>query len=302
MYIVAVILYTMTPTHTFEYYSVASRSAVPTLLAACPSLEELVIPANVLQERSLAAHVAALSEARGGAPSVLKVIDLTSDGFDYDGRKAVSWQIISKLGAHAPFLEVLKVMEISSDTPFQSDPSSDRFVEATPPLSDFLAEPFVALPNLRVFKLGRIIPSWEFQYELAPRYVPTPYMTRIISRLMEAAPALESFTFGHGKHGRVSQKKLKSGRLVVPPLPTFEATMVNLPRSLTSLALNQVLVDPSEFRGLEVRGFDKIQFRDCGAAMDETIQMLHQEAPQFELTTNAISNEAKEVRICRLGY
>lgn len=83
-------------------------------------------------------------------------------------------------------------------------------------------------------------------------------MTKILTRIMEAVPALESSTFGHGRHAPPTKKALRTGRLVAPPLPTFELAMISLPQSLKSLTLSQVLVHPGEFVGLDLSGFDKI--------------------------------------------
>lgn len=277
-------------------------NAVPILLAACSNLEELKIPASVMDERNLTVHASALVEARGGAPSLLKVLDMSSgEGYSWH-RNAVTWAILSKLGTQLPLLEVLKLKDITRDTPIQCDPKASQYVEATPPLSHFLVEPFAPLPNLRFFQINRITASWDYQHELAPRYVPTLYMTKIVTRIMEAAPALESFTFGHGKHASPTKKALRTGRLIVPPLPTFELAMMNLPKSLKSLTLSQVLVQPGDFMGLDLSGFEKLQFHDCGDAMNETIEMLHQKAPhQFELTTTTTAGNTAAVRITRIG-
>lgn len=196
---------------------------------------------------------------------------------------------------------VLKLSDITRDTPIQCDPGASQFVEASPALSNFLAEPFAPLPNLRIFQISRITRAWKYQHELTPRYAPTLNMTKIVTRTMEAAPALESFTFGQGRHAPLTKKALRTGHLVAPPLPTFELAMISLPQSLKSLTLSQVLVQPGEVVGLDLSGFDKIQFHDCGDTMNETIEMLQRKAPhQFALTTTTVGN-ANAVRITRIG-
>ncbi len=81
-------------------------NAVPILLAACPNLEELKVPASVMDERNLAVHASARVEAREGAPSLLKVLDMSSEeGYSWHWN-VVTWEILSKLGTQLPLLEV----------------------------------------------------------------------------------------------------------------------------------------------------------------------------------------------------
>ena len=271
--------------------------AIPNLLKACPNLEELVLPPSLLIYRDLSFHLGALSTARGGAPALLSLLDLSSsDG--WGGRHCVNWTILSKIGMHLPCLQSLKIMEVSAGTPVQSDPSVDGFTQASPPLSDFLAEPFSPLLNLKVFQLGRIIKDYDFSHELTPRYATTPYVTKILKRLLEAAPALETLKFGHGTHGYISQKKRRTGRLIVPPLPTCELGMLNLPQNLTHLSLKDLLVNPGQFTGLNVASFECIEFVNCGSAAMETLLMLKQQCPRLTMT---VSNDSKSVCLSRHG-
>lgn len=154
------------------------------------------------------------------------------------------------------------------------------------------------MPNLQVFHVGKIIRGYDFENELTPRYVTTPYLTKILTRLMDAAPAMESLTFGHGKHGHVSKKKLRQGRLIIPPLPTFELGMLPMPPTLTNLSLEYVLVEPNEFLGLDIGSFDRIQFRHCGPNAVETAQVLHKKFPSFNMS---VSEDGDTVGLSRFG-
>jgi len=98
------------------------EDAVPNLLKLCPNLEELVAPPSLMQDRNLSFHISALSDAREGAPILLKVLDL-SDRACWGGWRALNWSILSKMGAQLPCLEVFKLIELSSDTPVQMDPT-----------------------------------------------------------------------------------------------------------------------------------------------------------------------------------
>lgn len=143
------------------------------LLPACPNLEELKVPASVMDERNLPVHKSARVEAREGAPSLLKVLDMSSEeGYSWH-RNVVTWEILSKLGTQLPLLQVLKLSDITRDTPIQCDPRARKFVDASSPLSNFLAEPFAPLPNLRIFQISSITSAWNYQHELTPRYAPT---------------------------------------------------------------------------------------------------------------------------------
>lgn len=274
------------------------EDAVPNLLKVCPNLEEFLAPPSLLLERSLSFHLAALSTARGGAPPLLKVLDLT-DPSGWGGDRYFNWEDLSTFGTRLPCLQVLKLSAIAG-TPVQADPTAEGFTEASPPLSEFLVEPFAPLPNLRVLEVKRIKSRFgEFANQLTPRYVTTPYLTKVMTRLMEAAPSLESLVFGHGLHGHVSKKALRQGRLIVPPLPTSELGMLPLPATLKNLDLSSMLVVPSEFMGLDVRGFENIQFRFCGPEAVETAQLLYQQAPvSFHMT---ISEDGKMAGLSRRG-
>lgn len=281
----------------YDSKKLSKEDAIPNLLKACPNLEQLVAPADLFRERSLSFHLGALANARSGAPPVLTTLDLSS-GFGWYGNDAVSWALLSNIGTHLPCLQSIKLQAITVDTPVQSDPSIDGFTEATPSLSDFLVKPFAPMPNLKVFQVGRIMKAWDFRNELTPRYVTTPYLTKIMTRLTEAAPALETLDFGHGTHTTPSKKTLRTGRLIVPPLPTLELGMLNLPSGLKELSLNSVLLKPSEFMGLDVRRFESIQFRNCGPFMMEIIQLLHRQSPQLTLK---VSDDGALVRLSRIG-
>ena len=140
-------------------------AALPDLFKCLPRLEELDMPQSAaLEMGNINPNVMSpLREARSGASTLLRVLDL---GKDFWGNK-FSLEAISKLGTSAPELEVLRLGSVQRQNGRRMSAMFLGFGEELSslmgdPAERALASPMTCLPRLKEFSLARLVDSYAY--------------------------------------------------------------------------------------------------------------------------------------------
>ena len=242
-----------------------SEGCVLDLLRACSRLQELVMPQALATENStLRAHLAALSEARSGATTLLRVLDMNR-GSSIWGADRMAFAEIASIGKYAPELEILK-LEIATNIPTVTAEN-----EAMPTPNFFLSLPMMELPRLREFGLGSLVK--EYIFSAAPRHATTETVNRILSWLLAGMPKVESFAFGHGE-SHMSNKDAKIYK--VPSLPGIcggdDATALHWPATLKDLRLDTLVLEKDAFKSVQLPALETFFLKGAGPHMEEIVR------------------------------
>ena len=232
------------------------------LFRICCSLQKLVMPQSLAVENTtLRAHLAALSAARSGATTLLRVLDM-NDGTTW-GADRMRFSEIAAIGKYAPELEVLKLV-IATGVPTQAAN------ESIPTPATFLSEPMTELPRLKEFGIDGLVKRHVWQ--AAPRYATTSTTNRIISWLLAGMPKVESFEFGHGET-YMSQKEQKIYQ--APTLPGIgggDGPLALLwPPTLKKLRLDTLILEKDAFKSVRLPALEMLQLEGAGPNMMDII-------------------------------
>ena len=242
------------------------------LLRTCSRLQELAMPQTVVVENStLRAHLAALSAARSGATTLLRVLDMSGSTW---GAGRMRFSEIADIGKCAPELEVLK-LEMATGLPTVS--ADDQAVGVPTAVAEceasflaFLREPMKELPRLRDFDLGSVVERCVFG--AAPRNATTATVNRILSWLLAGMPKVESFAFGHGE-SRMSSKDAKIYK--TPSLPGIggdNATALHWPATLKDLRLDTLLLEKDAFKSDHLPALETLFLKEAGPHMEDIVR------------------------------
>lgn len=249
---------------------------------------------SLIARQSLQLHLQALRTARAGATTILRVLDLTAEGWDYTVSRMmpgmcrvicstmkrmltlcrprsllsicfksdwIKWDDIADVGSSCPELEVLK-LEVVTGTP-TSPPSIPTSTPVT-----FLSNPIATLPRLRVFSLDRVAKRLSFDKQL--EYASSETVAHILSWLFDAMPVIEDFSFGHGK---ISMSKKERSVFAVPTLPGIGNP--SWPCTLRKLHLRELYIEPNALVSADLPALEKATLEFCGPNMIAAIQGLH---------------------------
>ena len=246
-----------------------SEGCVLDLLRTCSRLQELVMPQTLVVENStLRAHLAALSAARSGATTLLRVLDMSGSTWGADRMRFAE---IADIGKYAPELEVLQlematgIPTVSADNQAAGIPTVVAEYEAV-----FLREPMRELPRLREFGLGSVVQRYVFG--AAPRNATTATVNRILSWLLAGMPKVESFAFGHGE-SQMSNKDAKIYK--TPSLPGIggdDATALHWPATLKDLRLDTLVLEKDAFRSVQLPALETFFLKGAGPHMEEIVR------------------------------
>ena len=248
------------------------EGCVLNLLRACSRLQELAMPQTlVVENTTLRAHLAALSAARSGATTLLRVLDMSGSTWGADRMRFLE---IADIGKYAPELEVLK-LEMATGVPTVT---ADHQAVGIPTfLTDceavFLREPMSELPRLKEFGLGSLVDRYIFGR--APRAATTAMVNRILSWLLSGMPKVECFTFGHGE-SEMSNKDAKIYK--VPSLPGIgggdDASAIPWPATLKDLCLDTLVLEKNAFKSVELPALETLFLKGAGPHMEEIVQAM----------------------------
>jgi len=208
------------------------QEALVQVLAHCPNLEELRVPAS---RHRLHVYLNRLQVARHLNPTVLRILDVTG-GFLFSGQDLITVRELGQLVEKCPELEVLKLKRLGG-LPLRSfpplDAGTDTVDDATTqgqPLD--LAQPMQPFPRLREFAL------MELRAPSSTMSISSETVQKLVPWLLAGMPQLESFTLSNGSH-----YLFKSERAMykVPEYPSLGGTaLATLPRTLQRLNLQHL--------------------------------------------------------------
>ena len=244
-----------------------AEGSVIDLLRTCCSLQELVLPQGLVVEQStLLAHLAALSAARSGATTLLRVFDMGGDSWSWCADR-LRLSDMTDVGKYAPELEVLR-LNLATGIPTQAAGG------AFPTPATFLSEAMTELPRLREFSVGGLVK--EHIWSAAPRYATSATVHRILSWLLAGMPRVESFEFGHGETS-MSNKDQKVHK--TPTLPGIgcgggEDGGMSLfwPSTLKTLCLDTMIVEKDAFKSVHLPALETFFLKGCGPDMVDIVQ------------------------------
>lgn len=241
-----------------------SEGCVLDLLRICRNLQELAMPQSLATENStLRAHLAALSEARSGATTLLRVLNLNDGRSSTWGADRMRFAEIAAIGKYAPELEVLRLV-MATGIPYQAAN------ESVPTPVTFLSEPMVELPRLREFCIDGLVKRHVWQ--AAPQYATTSTTHRIISWLIAGMPKVESFELGHGET-YLSQKEQKVYQYpTLPGIGGGDGPMALMwPPTLKTLRLDTFNLEKDTFKSVSLPALEMLQLKGAGPHMMEII-------------------------------
>jgi len=242
-----------------------AEGGVVDLLRTCRNLQELVMPqALVVEHSTIRAHLSALSEARSGATTLLRVLDMNHRGSSTWGADRLRFSEVADIGKFAPELEVLN-LAMATGIPASSA------TESIPTPATFLSKPMTELPRLKEFGVEAIVKRHIWQ--AAPRYATTSTVNRFLSWLLAGMPQVESFNFGHGETN-MSQKEQKVYKF--PTLPGIgggdDDMSLFWPSTLKKLSLDALLLEKDAFKSVHMPALETFLLKGCGPHMGDIVQ------------------------------
>jgi len=260
-----------------------AEGGVMDLLRTCRSLQELVLPqALVVELSTLRAHLVALSAARSGATTLLRVLDMNRGSSTW-GADRLRLTELADIGKYAPELEVLKLV-MATGIPTQA---AD---ESVPPSAAFLSESMTELPRLREFGIGSLVKGHI--WSAAPRYATSATVHGILSWLLTGMPRVESFEFGHGET-HMSQKDQKVHKF--PTLPGIggggggdgDMHLLSWPGTLKNLRLDTLILEKDAFQSVHMPALETFFLKGAGPNMEHIVRGM------------AATHDHLQVGICR---
>jgi len=111
----------------------------------------------------------------------------------------------------------------------------------------------IALPSLRTFSVGRIIPNWDDMHI----HVPSAMVNGIMTSLLKAMKNIETFSFGHGECKGL-------GRVILPGMG--ENGIPNFPATLRKLHLRDFNIESSALSSsnIDINAIESIVLENCG--------------------------------------
>ena len=240
------------------------------LLAKCPNLQELRLPANMVR---LPLYLHRLQMARHHNPTVLRVLDL-SEGYLYDCLDQITVQQLASLATACPELEVLHLKRLAglplADFPLRGSSGSNFTVTA----AEVFQKRMQAFPRLHTFSVQ----------SFRPLYVATctnsEAVQTLIPWLLAGMPALQNLFLSNGTHEiSIRQQAIYE----VPALPSIGTALDTLPRSLVRLKLQYLTVNPEDVALLTPQAFPALQNVELDLCKPQSLRVVQSLAPHWPL-------------------
>ena len=181
----------------------------------------------------------------------LRILDLTMTTSGTSDRPPVhaQWTDMANIGKYCPELEVLKLPVVA-----------DKDMAAVLPASIQNAA-MIPLPKLKVFSVGRILPPSPYPVVAGPTYASTDTVSRVLSWLLAGMPAIEEFSFGHGRYA-----SLGTDTSSPPALPGIGNGLTECPRTLRRLRFSHLDIEPMSLlsSGINPGTIESITLECCG--------------------------------------
>ena len=246
------------------------EGSVADFFRTCSQLEEIYMPQALATAGTLRASLTSpLMSARAGSATLLRVLDLSSSGYNSFAEQQMTVRDIATLGRVAPELEVLKLVAVSG-VPTGTEPDIIHMLWPA-----FIAQPMEALPRLKEFSLGRIIK--DFCYRTAPKYASTENVNSFLTWLLAGMPQVEKFSFGHG---RSSMTRKDESTFSYPDLPGIGDVI--WPTSLKYLRLRNLALESSAFENADLPSLQTLKLSSCGSNVGTIIDSIGRSHPDVE--------------------
>eukprot|EP00277_Geminigera_cryophila_P022402 CAMPEP_0179478516 /NCGR_PEP_ID=MMETSP0799-20121207/56992_1 /TAXON_ID=46947 /ORGANISM="Geminigera cryophila, Strain CCMP2564" /LENGTH=553 /DNA_ID=CAMNT_0021289697 /DNA_START=173 /DNA_END=1835 /DNA_ORIENTATION=+ len=223
-----------------------SQKEVQDLIKVAPLLEVLSLPCSLPFDGTLMAF----KEARKGGYSLIRRLNI-SGGFG----SGLSWSDMQKMGNHLPELEELKLNNIGGYYTF-NDMASDVVL--------------TTMPRLRTLHIDSAI-------TFMGKHFTNDQLKTYIDRLLVACPVLEDLKLVHGAQ-HISNAERKNGK-TMEPFPHPGGSLLNLPRTLTSLNLRDMVLLPEHFDELPLLA--SLTLINCGEEAQATKESLVSKSPHL---------------------
>ena len=251
-------------------------SFIPDMLACCPNLSELRLPANVFYHGDLGLCLNRLQSARSNNPTILRQLDL-SEGYFYSSGELMTVSDLANLVTQCPELESLKVARLSG-LPLFEFPKKNRFGSNDSSLdiepdNSFLGVPMQSMPRLKTFYVG------EIRHGLL--YAKSSSVQQLLAWLFAGMPNLENLHFGNGSYSLTNREEKE---LKFPAYPLLGNALATLPRSIVRLELDYLLVKETDVVNLNPESYPRLKhlkLDHCGTEQFQVISALHNRWPNL---------------------
>lgn len=232
--------------------STYTRDVFMKLLRNCSNLQVLELPASIACSDTAFQHglIGTLAAIGPNIETRLRIFDLTMTTYGTSDRPPVhaQWIDMASIGRYCPELEVLKLPTVA-----------DKDMAAVLPASIQNAA-MIPLPKLKTFSVGRILPPSPYPVA-GPVYASTDTVSRVLSWLLAGMPAIEEFSFGHGRYASLSTDTSSP-----PALPGIGSGLTECPRTLRRLRFSHLDIAPMSLltSGINPGTIESITLECCG--------------------------------------